>query len=161
MPQDFISKFNLSKSIYNAGGLLEERGFAEIFQQPPREGNNFSSIVWMIENQNCLLKATGEGGGEDVNISNDSSSSVSSHHPSQLQVGLEKEDDALQEVKERLVSVEVINILLLINDDSNDMLLPGREGQVRGGRVEAGGGAVHHSRGQQDTHCVHCHSHHR
>jgi len=51
-------------------------------------------------------KATGEGGGEDVNISNDSSSSVSSHHPSQLQVGLEKEDDALQEVKERLVSVE-------------------------------------------------------
>jgi len=51
-------------------------------------------------------KATGVGGGEDVKISNDSSSSVSSHHPSQLQVGLEKEDDALQEVKERLVSVE-------------------------------------------------------
>jgi len=51
-------------------------------------------------------KVTGDGSGEEVNISNDSSSIASSHHQPQPQVGLEKEDDALQGVKERLVSVQ-------------------------------------------------------
>ena len=67
----------------------------------------------------------------------------------------------LLQVKEKLVNVQVIsrpsNVSLLITK----YFCPGGEGEAGGRRDEAGGGTFYHSCGQQNSHSLHSHSHHR
>ena len=88
---------------------------------------------------------------------------------SQLELSLAEAEEkiaGLLQVKEKLFNVQVMRYwtflaIVVAEIFSITIFVQGGEGEAGGRRDSVGGGTFHHSSGQQNSHCLYSHSHHR